>query len=158
MVICPLCGFEFDATDALCNHGCPLNSFCTLVRCPSCEYEFPREPEGVRGFWSRLFGRRPPSPSETRSVFGPGEIATLRDLPSGGSGRVVALGGDDGHRHNSLAVFGLVPGAEVVLLQRRPAFVVRVGETELALDAEIAGEIVVSPDSPSRPDEVSAPA
>jgi len=147
MVICPLCGFEFDAEDALCHHGCPLSSLCTLVRCPSCEYEFPREPRRGQGFWSRLLGRRRPSLADTPSVFGPGEIATLRDLSPGRSARIVALGGNDGRRHNSLAVFGLAPGAEVELLQRRPAYVVRVGETELALDAEIAGEIVVAPRS-----------
>jgi Fe2+ transport system protein FeoA len=44
-----------------------------------------------------------------------------------------------------LAVFGLVPGAEVEVLQRRPTCVVRIGETDLALDADIANEILVEP-------------
>jgi DtxR family Mn-dependent transcriptional regulator len=47
------------------------------------------------------------------------------------------------HRRNSLAVYGLVPGSRVVLQQKRPAYVVRVGETELALEAAIACEILV---------------
>ena len=46
-------------------------------------------------------------------------------------------------RRNSLAVYGLVPGSRVVLQQKRPAYVVRVGETELALEAEIARDILV---------------
>jgi Fe2+ transport system protein FeoA len=53
------------------------------------------------------------------------------------------MGGPNPSRHNTLAVFGLVPGSEVVLVQQQPSCVIRVGETELALDAEIAREILV---------------
>jgi Fe2+ transport system protein FeoA len=38
-----------------------------------------------------------------------------------------------------------VPGAEVTLIQRRPACVVKIGETELALDPEIAADLLVRP-------------
>jgi Fe2+ transport system protein FeoA len=34
-------------------------------------------------------------------------------------------------------------GARVTLQQKRPSFIVRVGETELALEADIAQQIVV---------------
>ena len=27
-LICPLCGFEFEAQDAVCAHGCPMRSHC----------------------------------------------------------------------------------------------------------------------------------
>ena len=37
------------------------------------------------------------------------------------------------------------PGAELALHQRKPAYLVRLGETELALDSEIAEEIFVRP-------------
>jgi Fe2+ transport system protein FeoA len=57
---------------------------------------------------------------------------------------VLCLGGQNTSRHNALAVFGLVPGAEISVVQQRPACVVRVGETELALDTEIACEIFVN--------------
>ena len=40
-------------------------------------------------------------------------------------------------------MFGLVPGSEIVLLQRYPSFVVEVGETVIALESEVAGSIVV---------------
>jgi DtxR family Mn-dependent transcriptional regulator len=46
-------------------------------------------------------------------------------------------------RHNSLAVFGVVPGAEITLLQQQPACVVQIGETQLALDPEIAESILL---------------
>jgi Fe2+ transport system protein FeoA len=44
-----------------------------------------------------------------------------------------------------LAVFGLTPEAEITLIQHLPSCVVQVGETELAIDPEIADEILVEP-------------
>jgi ferrous iron transport protein A len=138
MVICPFCGFEFEKADTLCTHGCPLSSACDLTRCPSCEYEFPLRPDKPP-WWRGLFQgqRREPVPR-------PDKTLTVRDLKSGQRARVVALGGGSGVRRNTLAVFGLAPGAELELIQRQPAFVLRVGETELALDPDIAGEILIS--------------
>jgi len=42
-----------------------------------------------------------------------------------------------------LSNLGVVPGSTIRLRQSRPAFVLRVGETTLALDSEIAREIYV---------------
>jgi DtxR family Mn-dependent transcriptional regulator len=42
-----------------------------------------------------------------------------------------------------LAALGVVPGSELRLHQRAPAFVIEVGETTIALDPEIAGEVYV---------------
>jgi Fe2+ transport system protein FeoA len=42
-------------------------------------------------------------------------------------------------------VFGLGPDAEITLVQRQPACVIRIGETELALDPDIARDILVQP-------------
>jgi Fe2+ transport system protein FeoA len=44
-----------------------------------------------------------------------------------------------------LSNLGVVPGATVRLQQRKPAAVLRIGETTLALDLEAAGEIFVDP-------------
>lgn len=46
------------------------------------------------------------------------------------------------HLHK-LMVFGLLPGAEVEVLQHFPSVVVAIGNTYLALDREIAEEILV---------------
>jgi len=75
----------------------------------------------------------------------PDGIRSLGELKRGERARVVCLGGDNGSRHNNLAVFGLVPEAEITLLQRMPSCVVQVGETELAIDSAIAEEILVEP-------------
>jgi hypothetical protein len=46
MVTCGLCGnaFEEDRSQPACR-SCPLGAGCGLVRCPSCGYENPREPD-----------------------------------------------------------------------------------------------------------------
>jgi len=145
---CPLCGFEFAPADTLCQHGCPLRSACGLVRCPMCDYEFPETPRAVSwlkgslaGLLRKLRGGRPrtsgaPRPAEP-------ELLTVRELASGERVEVVHLGEESPDRSNALAVFGLAPGAEIELIQRYPSVVVQVGETLLALDAEVAGTIVV---------------
>jgi Fe2+ transport system protein FeoA len=46
-----------------------------------------------------------------------------------------------------LSAFGLVPGSDVELLQRRPAAVLRVGETELALGDDVLERIWVKVDA-----------
>lgn len=138
LLTCPLCGFEFERADSLCGHGCPLGAACHLARCPVCEYEFPAKPAGV-SWLRRLLGKteEPPPP------LCPGDgLLTAKDLRPGDLAEVVGLG-ESPSRRNNLAVFGLVPGSEVHLLQRYPSFVLRIGETILALDAEVAGDIVV---------------
>jgi len=132
---CSLCGFEFETRDTACAHGCPLGKFCKLVRCPACQYEFPERPESI-GLLQRLFHR--PKPAAPRS-----DSIPLPDLNEGDTSELVCLNCAHATRRNSLAVYGLVPGSRVVLQQKRPAFVVRVGETELALEAEIARELLV---------------
>jgi len=141
VLTCPLCGFEFERADSLCHHGCPLGALCTLARCPACEYEFPEKLPAAAAagpWWRRLFARKPPEP------LCPADVAvTVLDLQGGDTAEVLGLGGDSPVRRNSLAVFGLVPGCEIAVLQRYPSYVVRVGETILALEDDVARDIVV---------------
>ena len=138
-VSCPLCGFEFSREDTLCGHGCPLGSMCHLICCPSCGYEFPEQPTG--GSWlKRLFGKQ----EETISNLPEGVVAAS-ELEVGERAQLVCMGLSSGTRERSLTSFGLVPGAEVEIVQQRPACVIRVDQTELALDREIADEILVQP-------------
>jgi Fe2+ transport system protein FeoA len=138
LLTCPLCGFEFERSDSLCSHGCPLGAACHLARCPVCEYEFPAKPAGT-SWLRRLLGRAAPPPPAC-----PGDgLLTVKDLRPGESAEILDLSGGNPSRKNNLAVFGLVPGSEVRLIQRHPSFVLRIGETVLALDGEVAGDIVV---------------
>ncbi len=68
----------------------------------------------------------------------------MRDLRTGERAAVTHLAGESSARHNALAVFGLVPGSEIVLLQRYPSYVIEVGETVIALESEVAGSIIVA--------------
>lgn len=133
-VVCPFCGFEFAPEDTLCRHGCPMRTRCGLIRCPGCDYEFPERPAAVSWF-AKLF----------RAAAGEapcGLYCTVAELENGATAEVVSVP-VAGRRRDTLAVFGLVPETRITLLQKRPACVVRVGETELALDPEIAAAIVV---------------
>lgn len=141
-----MCGFEFERTDTLCAHGCPLGALCHLVRCPGCEYEFPETPPTV-SFVKRIFRRRLPL------VTGlPPGVRTASDLKAGQRARVLCLGSTVTDRHRTLTVYGLGPDAEITLVQRQPACVIRIGETELALDPEIARDILVEPLEDTDPD------
>ncbi len=133
---CPFCGFEFAKADTLCHHGCPLGAMCHLIRCPNCQYEFPEQPQTVS--WLESLFRRP-----KREPGLPDHFRSVRELKPGERATVLCLGAGGPSRNNNLAVFGLVPGAEVTLIQQHPTPVVRVGETELALDADIARGILV---------------
>ncbi|MDH3290473.1 MAG: ferrous iron transport protein A [Gemmatimonadota bacterium] len=134
---CPFCGFEFAKADTLCHHGCPLGALCHLNRCPNCQYEFAEQPRAVS--WLESLFRKDRRP--VRDL--PEHVLSVRDLRGGERGRVICLGTGGESRHNNLAVFGVVPGAEVTAIQQRPSCVLRVGETELALDPAIAREILV---------------
>ena len=47
------------------------------------------------------------------------------------------------HRFGRLANLGLVPGGEIILLQKKPSYLLRLGSTEIAIDSEIASDIYV---------------
>lgn len=70
-------------------------------------------------------------------------VMPMSDLEPGARGRIVFIAPKDHSRMDRLSSLGIVPGTEVSLHQKRPAFVIRIGETELALEMEIAGEIYV---------------
>lgn len=140
ILTCPFCGFEFERDDALCHHGCPLGAMCNLARCPACDYEFPRRlPSGT---WLGRLLRRGEAAAPPGPMLDSG-LVTVEDLCGGERAEVVCLAGESPGRRNSLAVFGLVPGSEITLVQRQPSYVVQVGETVLALEGEVARDIVV---------------
>ena len=69
----------------------------------------------------------------------------LSGLRSGGTGTVVRIASSEPDRVVRLSSLGVIPGVRVTLLQRRPAVVLRVAETSIALDPEVADEILVEP-------------
>ena len=67
----------------------------------------------------------------------------LSEMPVGGSARVAALRSADPARLERLAAYGLTPGSLVRVAQHTPTLIFQVGETEVAIDAQVAGEIMV---------------
>ncbi|MBI5967080.1 MAG: metal-dependent transcriptional regulator [Deltaproteobacteria bacterium] len=70
-------------------------------------------------------------------------VRPLSDLKLGEEGRVVFIAPRSRFRLERLSALGLIPGSVVRLAQRRPSYVLEVGETALALDEEIVREIYV---------------
>ena len=134
---CGLCGRRFveDRGQRACR-ACPLSAGCRFVRCPACGYENPVEPEWL----ARLWRRRAP-----RGGGGAGRAggATLADLRPGDGATVVDVDGTDPRRAAVLASLGLLPGVAVTVVQRWPAWVVRLGFAEVALDTELARQVRV---------------
>lgn len=67
----------------------------------------------------------------------------LSDLRIGQSGTVVSIESRSTTRLDRLSTFGVTPGFRVTLEQRQPAYVVRVGFTELSIEREVAEEILI---------------
>jgi DtxR family Mn-dependent transcriptional regulator len=72
-------------------------------------------------------------------------ITRLVDLPLGASGSVVFIAPKSVSRLNKLAAFGLVPGSNVRLIERKPSVVLSCGQTSIAVEDEIGKEIYVRP-------------
>ncbi len=56
--------------------------------------------------------------------------------------KIVALTGLDAAGIRKLTVFGLLPGTVIEVLQTFPAYVLKIGNTQLALDYETAAGIL----------------
>ena len=70
-------------------------------------------------------------------------VKPLDALAIGDTGRIIFIHSTSHGRLDKLASMGIVPGSNIRLHQRRPAFVIEIGETTLALDPDIVGEIHV---------------
>jgi Fe2+ transport system protein FeoA len=133
---CQLCGFEFDERELTCHASCTFNKYCTIICCPNCGHQSVDESKSVLAqAFRRLFGKENP---------GPGQARHLSDLRPGQSATVESIEECSPSRMEKLSVFGVMPGCPVTLVQRDPAFVVRVGFTELSFEREIAEQIRVS--------------
>jgi len=90
-------------------------------------------------------GKPIPAGACCRSLSRPSEplVQPLHRLAPGESGRIVHIVPRDPRRLTRLSSLGVVPGATVRLQQKRPAVVLRVGETTLAVEPDFAEDIYV---------------
>jgi DtxR family Mn-dependent transcriptional regulator len=106
-------------------------SVCTLLgHPPTCPHGRPIPPGACCGTFQKTM--RP-------------LVTGLRHFELGASGRIVFIAPKFHDRMDRLAALGVIPGSELRLHQRSPSYVIEIGETTIALDPEIAGEIFVKP-------------
>ncbi|HEX9886865.1 MAG TPA: FeoA family protein [Longimicrobiales bacterium] len=67
----------------------------------------------------------------------------LHEAPEGSHTVLSCLEKPDSDAARKLAALGLLPGTKLHLVQKFPAYVVRLGYAELALDRELAGHVRV---------------
>jgi DtxR family Mn-dependent transcriptional regulator len=70
-------------------------------------------------------------------------VLPLTDLSPGEDGRIVFIAPKEHKRIDKLTAFGVVPGSTIKLHQKTPSFIIKIGETDLAIDEDIAKEIYV---------------
>lgn len=70
-------------------------------------------------------------------------ISSVRQLDLRIPARIAFITPEFHKRYQRLTSLGVTPGTELVLTQRHPSFVIKVGETEIAIDGDIADEIYV---------------
>jgi DtxR family Mn-dependent transcriptional regulator len=88
----------------------------------------------------------PPGPCcQKKTTTIPSVVITLAEMTVGQKARVLYLAGLQHSDIHKLLSLGIIPGEEIVLHQNSPAFIVKSGETQIALDKEIAGKIYVRP-------------
>lgn len=142
---CPMCHGLLDATaQAQACQSCPLyhlTSGCCLqlIRCPTCGYHsLPGEETPP----PRVLPRVEPLHAEN------GAARPLNELAVGAHACLVgfdSLGERDLQR---LVAYGLVPGSRLKVLQRVPAYILKIHETELALEHSLVKAIYVLSDPP----------
>jgi DtxR family Mn-dependent transcriptional regulator len=120
----------------------------------ACEFEHILSPEATDSVCT-LLGHpptcphgKPIPPGDCCGTFRRTVRPLVTGLPSfdlGARGRIVFIAPRFHDRMDRLAALGVIPGSEIRLHQRSPAFVIEVGETTIALDPEIAAEIFVKP-------------
>ena len=121
-----------------------------LLEAQACEFEHILSPEVTESICT-LLGH--PTVCPHGMPIPPGEcckrnqtdlepiVVSLDKLPPGDTGRVMYVETKSHRRLDKLASFGLVPGALVTMHQRQPSLVVRIGETQLAMDELVARSV-----------------
>ncbi|MEZ4670555.1 MAG: FeoA family protein [Anaerolineae bacterium] len=121
-----------------CHSSCVFNESCGIVCCPNCGYQLPDERKTrVASALRRWFTRR----QEQNEIESP--VRPLSTLRPGQTAKIVSIDSTSQSRLERLQLLGLMPDAHITLEQKRPAYVLSVGFTQLSLDTDIAQDILV---------------
>ena len=138
---CEMCGQIFDPDAHLACQSCPLNRGCKLVCCPNCGYETVDVGRSKWVGWITHWFHRP---GGQRSLH---DGLTLADVRPGGDARVSGFSQQiSNERRAHLQAYGLVPGRDIHVLQHQPVTIIQVEHIELALEHELAEDVLVEQD------------
>ncbi|MBI4835563.1 MAG: metal-dependent transcriptional regulator [Planctomycetes bacterium] len=70
-------------------------------------------------------------------------VIPLSEIKSGSEAKVAYIATKHHQRLDQLTALGLIPGAVIRVHQTKPAYVVKIGETDIALDTEVIEDIYV---------------
>lgn len=141
---CAFCGYEFDETQARSGcQGCPMHRSCGKLRCPNCGYEALPEPGLIKLI--RRWGEKKMFDKGSSGALAAGSFAgaipgarSLAEMAPGQSGKILSLNTRDQNQLRKLMAMGILPGVSVRLIQKHPAYVFQVGNTQIAVDRQIA--------------------
>lgn len=137
---CPLCGAAVSADAISGCSGCPLSPGCGLTCCPACGYSWVEPEQSHLGRMLRRWFRRRHAANRRLSSRA---STSLADVPVGWKARLRSWENTPPPRRRQLRAYGLCEDAWLHVLQHAPATVIRVGQTELALERDLAATILV---------------
>ena len=148
-VSCPACGSEI-VPAAACATGCASGG-CALLACLSCGLSVPHPRRAPLAYRLARWWHRLQAPAQSGASAGTHRDSKAGSMPlpqlkTGLSARIQSIATGQDAMASRLAALGLVPGARILLRQRRPAVVLELDGALLALDAELATAIHVSLD------------
>jgi DtxR family Mn-dependent transcriptional regulator len=80
-------------------------------------------------------------------------VSALADLNPGQSGRIAYVLSSQSNEVQKLVAMGILPGTSISLIQRYPSYVFEVGNTQYAVDRNIANQIYVRIENHNRVNE-----
>lgn len=141
---CALCGHKYPPESHQECISCPVQSDCNIICCPECGYSDvdPSKSKVVNWISSNIFNSKDDNRTQI-ALDNPPNI-TVADLPPGTEAIVFSLGGIHETRREQLMAYGLAPGRCVQVLQHNPATILKVDQTELAIEDDVARRIIVT--------------
>jgi DtxR family Mn-dependent transcriptional regulator len=70
-------------------------------------------------------------------------VVALTELKPGEAGEIAYLAASDARKMQKLMSMGVLPGNSVLLTRNYPSYIFKVGQSEFAVDAELASEIFI---------------
>jgi ferrous iron transport protein A len=141
---CPMCRISFDPSAGIqACQSCPFYRLARgcrlrLIRCPRCGYHSLPTEETVDS--------PVPSALQPLAVTDCGAACLLAELGVGAQARVVGFDSLNERELQRLMAYGLVPGVRLKILQRVPATILKIHQTELALEHALTKAIYVVSD------------